>query len=164
MALARLAVRSVLFTALLALNAGGCTITVSPDGGGDGDGDGEPVESIHVVVVNETDTALDPELYVSAEAASVDELFEDSNKYTSLGVGSVGVLNPGGSDEIELVCSEARVIGTAGGVFGDDLSEPDGRGRRLVLTRDLNIFCGDTLTLRYQRTEDGFTTVYDVEQ
>jgi len=153
----------ILTVALVPLSGGGCTITV---GAFDGVSDDAPVEEsgkIVVRVVNRTNVTLDPQIYVSAEPVTADELFASENKYTTFGVGTLGLLGGGGSDRFPLSCEQARVIGTQGGLFGDDLNNPDGSGRRIVLTQDYSVFCGGSVTFIYEREGDGFTTTYDVE-
>jgi len=64
-----------------------------------------------------------------------DGLFVDGNKFTAFGVGTLGLLAPSSSDTFEIDCSNARVIGTKGGRFGDNLNQPDGVGQQVVLTQ-----------------------------
>lgn len=140
----------------------GCTITVGPptDNGGSGGGsEGE----ITIRLVNRANVTLDPQLYISSTPTSVDSLFSSSRKFTAFGVGTLGLLAPDSSDSFSLGCDELRVVGTRGGSFGDDLNNPEGQGRQLVLTQDLNIFCGSVLTLTYRRSGDGFETTFDIE-
>lgn len=152
----------LLFGCAWAAAGGGCVITIDPPpGGGGGDGSGG-AGVITIRVVNMTNTTLDPEIYVSATAVSSEELFQPERKYTRFGVGTLGLIGPASSDDFSLSCADVRVIGTLGGRFGDDLNNPEGSGRRIVLTQDLNIFCGDRVTFTYSRTTDGFTTSFDV--
>lgn len=130
----------------------GCLIGIG-DGGGDGGG-GTP-EKIRVTVVNQSGITLDPEIYKSAAPVTVEELFADGNKFTAFGVGTLGLLGPGGSDTFTLTCEEARVIGTRGGRFGDNQNNPDGFGQQIVLAQDLSVFCGGTLTIVYSRRPGG---------
>lgn len=151
--------RSVLAT-LLGLVAG-CVVTVEPD---PDDGDGGPNEGeILVRLVNATNVTLDPEIYFTDQAVSADQLFDASNKFTAFGVGTLGLLGDFDQAQFSVACSDARLIGTSGGLFGNNLNAPDGSGRAIVLTQELNIFCGGTLTLTYSRAGDGFTTTFDVE-
>ncbi len=142
----------------------GC-INIDPgDGGNNNDNDNpQPAQSIRVRIINTTDTTLDPEIYVSAEPVGVTDLFAPSRKFTAFGVGTLGLLGPFGVDEITLDCAAARVVGTRGGRFGDDLNNPAGTGRQIVLTQDLNLFCDGLVTLTYSRSGSGFTTTFDVE-
>lgn len=128
------------------------------------DGANNAADQITITVVNTTDVTLDPEIYISAEPVSVDELFQPANKYDAFGVGTLGILADHDSDTFTLDCAQAHVIGTQGGKFGDDLHNPDGNGEQIVLTQDLSVFCGGTVTLTYSRTADGFTTAYAVER
>jgi hypothetical protein len=149
--------------AVAALLSAGCTITIDPPGGGPPDPNQPGSQTIVIRVVNATNTTLDPELFVSAAAVSVDELFAGENKFTAFGVGTLGLLGPGGSDEFALSCTDARLVGTRGGKFGDDLNNPTGTGRQIVLTQDLNLFCGGSVTFTYRTSGSGFTTTFDVK-
>lgn len=151
----------LLFGCAWAAAGGGCMITIDPPPGGGGDRGGG-TGTITIRIVNTTNTTLDPEIFVSATAVSSEELFQPERKYTRFGVGTLGLIGPGGSDEFRLNCPEARVIGTRGGKFGDDLNNPEGSGRRIVLTQELNIVCGDRVTFTFSRTAGGFTTRFDV--
>jgi hypothetical protein len=165
---ARLFLRATCFVTLAMLVPGGCVITVDPTDGVNGDGGDDggngAVQHITVRVINTSNTTLDPEIYVSAEPVSISELFRSANKYTRYGVGTQGILADHDSDTFTLDCSEARVLGTKGGKFGDDLNDPDGTGQQIVLTQDLSIFCGGTVTFTYSRTISGYTTTYIVER
>jgi hypothetical protein len=142
----------------------GC-VTIDPgNGGNNNDNNAPPPQSIRVVVVNATDTNLDPEIYRSATPVSVGELFANANnKFTNFGVFTIGIMGPGDREEFDLPCAEARVLGTRGGVFGEERNNPEGTGRQIVLTQDLNIFCDGRVTFTYSRTSGGFTTTFDVE-
>jgi hypothetical protein len=156
----------VLATSAVLLSGSGCIVTVDPiDGIGDGDPNspGSGPETIALRIVNATTTTLDPQIFLSADPVGVDELFVPANQFTEFGVGTLGLLGPGGTDVVTIDCAAARVIGTDGGAFGDDLNQPEGFGRRIVLTQDLNVFCGGSVTFRYSRTAGGFTTTFDVE-
>jgi len=163
----RVSWRFLLLTGPIALLLAGCMLTLTPsDGGADnGDGDGtggDTTDTLTVRVVNLTNVSLDPEIYVSAEPVSVDELFQPANKYTAFGVGTTGILADRDSDTFALDCSQARLIGTRGGRFGDDLNNPEGTGQQVVLTQELSVFCEGSVTFTYARAGDGFTTAYIV--
>jgi hypothetical protein len=151
----------LLFGCAWAAAGGGCVVTIDPPPGGGGGGGG--AGTIRIRIVNTTNTTLDPEIFVSATAVSSDELFQLNRKFTRFGVGTLGLIGPRSSDDFTLSCAEVRVIGTAGGRFGDDLNNPEGSGRRVVLTQDLNIFCGDRVTFTFSRTPGGFTTRFYVD-
>jgi hypothetical protein len=157
--------RAACLVALVALLPGGCVVTVDPidetDGDGDGNG-GTPATQITIRIVNTTNVTLDPEIYISAEPVSVDQLFRSANKYKAFGVGTQGILADFDSDSFSLDCSAARVIGTRGGKFGDNLNQPDGDGDQIVLQQELNVFCGGTVTFTYSREAGGFSTSYNV--
>jgi hypothetical protein len=140
------------------------------NGGGDDGGDNgdATVDQITIRIVNATPNTLDPQIYVSAEPVSVDDLFKASRKYTTFGVGRLGLLAGDDSDEFTIDCAAARVIGTQGGSFGggsdgNDLNNPAGSGLRRVLTQDLVFFCGDRITFTYRRTGGEFTTTFDID-
>ena len=57
-------------------------------------------------LINATNTTLDPQLYVAGGALSIAELFNASRKYTAFGVGTLGLLGPGGNATIEFTCTE----------------------------------------------------------
>jgi hypothetical protein len=135
----------------------GCVVTIDDNNGG-----GNSTASIRVRVVNATNTTLDPEIYRVATEVPVLELFNDGNKFTRFGVGTLGILGPGDSDEFDFECSGTAMLGTRGGRLGDDISNPTGVGRQIVLTRDLNIFCDSQVTFTFQPSGSGFTTTFDV--
>ncbi len=152
--------------ALAALLAGvsGCVVELSnDDDGGDGGGGGDSGgETLRIVLVNESGVTLDPQLFLSASPVSTEELFADGNKFTRFGVGTLGLLGADSSDEFEVSCADARVIGTRGGTFGNDLNNPDGAGRQIVLTQDLSVFCGGTVVFTFSASGDTFSTTFDV--
>jgi hypothetical protein len=137
---------------------GGCIVTVEPDG----PGGGPRGTTITIRVVNSTTTTIDPDIYIATEAATVEQLFVPQRKYTAFGVGKLGVLAPASSDEFTLPCDRVAVLGTLGGKFGDDLTMPDGTGRQIVLTRDLNLFCNGRVTFTYSGSRGAYTTSFTV--
>ncbi|MCA9242553.1 MAG: hypothetical protein KDA32_01260 [Phycisphaerales bacterium] len=148
----------------LPLMMGGCTITFDPN---PNDGNNNPNDpdpgTVTIRVLNRTNTTLDPEIYVAGSAVTVSQLFSSSRKYTEFGVGTLGLLGPFGSDSFTLTCAEARVLGTKGGAFGDNLNNPDGTGRQIVLTQELVFDCGAVITFSFERSGGGFTTTFEVE-
>lgn len=145
-----------LFT-LAGLSGGGCVIDLSPGGGGGTDG------KITIIIRNTTSTDLDPEIFLSDVALSSDELLQDENKYTLFGVQSRGVLGPLDEETVELDCSDVRVVGTAGGIFGDDFTDPDGTGDQRLLSQSASFECGEVITFTFSRDGSGFSTSVDVE-
>lgn len=149
---------------LLALGA--CTITVDPadiDGG-----DSSPAGVVTVRIINSTGHTLDPQIYIASEPVDLEHLFTRSCKYTDYGVGQLGLIAANTSDDFEIECDQIRVIGTLGGSFGggddkNDLTDPAGSGTQRVLTQELNFYCGERITLTYQKTSDGFLTETDVD-
>lgn len=154
-ALTRLGIGLSLFS-IIGLNGGGCVIDLSPGGGGS---DGK----ITIVIRNATNTDLDPEIYLSDVALSSDELLQDENKYTLFGVQSRGVLGPQDDETIELDCAEVRVVGTAGGIFGDDFTDPEGTGNQRLLSQSASFDCGEVITFTFSRSGSGFSTSVDVQ-
>lgn len=148
--------------ALLAAAAmGGCVVTIDSTGGGDGGGGGgESVITIRVI--NASGVTLDPQIYASANSVGVDELFNDGNKLTAYGVGTLGILGPASEDTFTVPCANARTIGTRGGAFGDNLNAPIGSGRQVVLAQDLSVFCNGELIFTFSGGGSSFTTTFDV--
>jgi len=145
----------------------GCTVILEPiDGRDGGDGAGTQPQTITIRIVNATDNTLDPEIFLSDQPVSADELFTDAHKYTLFGVGRFGLLGGRDADRFEIDCTQARMIGArgkfGGGDDGNDLTNPTSSDRRIVLTQDLSVFCGGRVTFTYSRSADGFTTSFDV--
>jgi hypothetical protein len=154
-------------TCLFVLLPAACVVTVEPVDGGNGGADGG-ANTITIRIVNATNHTLDPEIYISAQPVSVDQLFAASNKYTTFGVGLLGLLAGSDTDSFTIECSEARVIGTKGGQFGggadgNDLNDPAGSGLQRVLAQDLIFYCGDRITFTYRKSGGEFITTFDVE-
>lgn len=155
--------RAVVLVGLAALLVGGCTITVDPvDMGTNGDGEGGAADEITIRIVNNSNTGLDPEIYLASGPVTRDQLFVASRKYTDFGVLGLGVIAAHDSDSFTVPCSEARVVGTKGGSFGDKLTEPEGHGTERILSQDVQFFCGEQITVFYGRAGDGFATAIDV--
>jgi len=149
---------------MLFLPGAGCIITIEPDpGGGDGGG-GDPVpRTITIRVVNATSTGLDPEIYLSADSVSSAALFNAGNKFTSFGFLNLGALERFSSDQFDVLCSDARLLGTRGGAFGEDpFNDPEGNGTQIVLAQDVSVFCGGTVVFSFGRSGGGFTTAFEV--
>lgn len=150
--------------ALSAMISGGCVVTVDDgdDNGGNGGGNDPPAQ-LTVRIINASNVTLDPEIFIASEGVSADELFDPSRKFTAFGVGTLGLIADSDATEFTIDCAQARVIGTSGGRFGNDLNNPDGTGRRIVLTQDLNVFCEGAVTFTYSGAGSGFSTTFDVE-
>ena len=177
----RFLLQAACLVSLVALASAGCPRNFDSlfdsifDSLDDGNGNGDPngnggtaADQITIHIVNATSNTLDPQIYISAEAVSVDDLFTASHKYTTFGVGRLGLLAGDDSDEFTIDCAAARVIGTLGGSFGggsdgNDLNDPAGSGLRRVLTQELVFFCGDRITFTYRRAGGEFTTTFDVD-
>ncbi len=117
-----------------------------------------PPTGITIRLINKTAKPLDPEIYVGLADDGVDALFDIENKRTDFGVGGVGILLPDGEVTIAVRCGDHVLIATLGGIFGDDLTDPIGSGRQLVLEEDVNVMCGDTLTFRFAANGDSIAT------
>lgn len=165
----RLLLRVACLVALATLVPGGCVVTVDPIDNGDGDGDGgTTTDKVTVRVINATNHTLDPEIYLARAPMSVEDLFSPSRKYTAYGVGRLGLIAAADSDEFTVDCAAARMVGTAGGLFGggsdnNDLTNPAGSGTQLVLTQDLVFFCGDRITFTYRGSGGEFSTTLDID-
>jgi hypothetical protein len=158
--------RAACLVSLALLLPGGCVVTVEPTDNGDGNGDdgaGNGVTTITIRVINTTSTGLDPEVYIADEPVTRDELFVASRKYTDFGVFGLGVIAEHSSDSFTLECSAARVVGTAGGKFGDDIKNPVGSGTERFLAQDYQFRCGERITFTYSQTASGFNTTVIVE-
>jgi hypothetical protein len=153
---------------LLTLAYSGCSVTIDPDDLDPSNGDdGAATDAITIRIVNLTSHTLDPQIYISSVPVSVDDLFRSSRKYTDYGVGRQGLIAANTSDDFELDCAQARVVGTLGGLFGggdddNDLNNPAGSGTQLVLTQDLVFYCGAQITFTYRETAGEFSTTFAV--
>ena len=167
MLIRRLFMQTTGLVALIALAHAGCTITVDPTDF-DIDDDGGAADVITIRIVNTTGHTLDPQIYISTQPVSVDDLFHSSRKYTDYGVGRQGLIAANTSDDFDIDCAQARVIGTLGGSFGggeddNDLNDPAGSGTRWVLTQDLVFYCEARITFTYREAAGQFTTSFDVD-
>jgi hypothetical protein len=146
------------------LPGAGCVVSVDPlDGGGLPGGQnytttvtvthgGTDANKIKIRVNNNTGSTLDPEIYISDQAiVDAAELFIAERKYTTFGVGNRGLLGNYDDDEFTLDCTAVRVLGSKGGLFGDDLENPDGVGQQRILALDAGFSCGDTITFTFSR-------------
>ena len=143
--------------ALVPLGAAGpCTVEIVPSGGsGGGNGGGNtppPSTAITVRIINNTDRPLNPQIYVAPVADGADHLFDSANRQTHFGVGSTGVLTAADEGSFTITCGDPVYIGTKGGIFGDDLTDPVGRGQQIVLQEDVNVRCGEIVTFMFTNT------------
>jgi len=146
----------------------GCSVALVPNNDPNAGGGGVAPTTLTINIINATGNTLDPEIFVSAGPVSADQLFAAGNKFTAFGVGRLGLIARRDGDSITLDCSQVRVIGTPGGTFGggtdgNDLTNPAGTGRQIVLTQDLSVFCGGSVTFRYSQSGSGFTTTFTVD-
>ena len=154
----RLPFRGAALVALtVVLIGGGCIVRVVPD-----DTTPPAATTITVRIVNDTIFPLDPQIYIGPIAGGTEGLFVGANKYTDFGVGSTGVMLGGRDATFTVNCGELGLIGTLGGIFGDDLGEPLGSGRQVVLQEDLNVNCGDTVTFAFSAQGDTLITTFAV--
>ncbi len=153
------------FLALVALvpllAAAPCTVEIVPSDGGNGDGNGDggppPSTAITVRIINNTDRPLNPQIYVGPVAEGEDHLFDSANRQMHFGVGMLGTLSAGDEGSFTITCGDPVFIGTKGGIFGDDLTDPIGRGQQIVLEEDVNVRCGEIVTFMF--TNDGNTLI-----
>jgi hypothetical protein len=140
----------------------GCVVTVSNDGGGNGSGQPPAPTTITVNIVNDTNVALDPQVFIAANNVSATDAFAPVNQFTDFGVGSLGILDANDSATLTVDCDAAAIIATQGGIFGNDLNHSDGQGQQIVLRQNESVFCGSTVTFTYTRAGSGFTTTFKV--
>jgi len=163
-----LLMQATCLVSMLTLAYGGCVVTIDPTDLDPNNGDGgDTTDVITIRIVNQTSHTLDPQIYISSQPVSVSDLFRSSRKHTDYGVGRQGLIAANTSDDFDLDCGQARVIGTLGGIFGggeddNDLNNPAGSGTQLVLTQDLVFYCGARITFTYREAAGGFTTTFTV--
>lgn len=148
----------VCVTALVSSVVVGCTLQI--DGSG---GDTQtPANAITVRIENRTGKPLDPQLYIGAASAGSQNLFIPANKRTDFGFGGLGLLEVNTLVELPISCDPAVLIGTAGGIFGDNLAAPTGQGQPLVLESGLNVPCGNVLTFTFTASGSTLKISYSV--
>ena len=140
---------------------GGCTIQVT--GPSDGGATTTPPSAITVKIVNATDKALDPQIYVGPSAAGVQALFTDANKKRDFGFGGLGYVEPSSEASFSIPCGQQVLIGTQGGAFGDNLNTPLGRGQQLVLEEDVSVRCTYVLTFTFSASGNQLVNEYSVK-
>jgi hypothetical protein len=145
---------------LSAVWLGGCTIQVA--GPGDGGSATAPPSAITVKIVNATDKALDPQIYVGPSAAGVPALFTDANKKRDFGFGGLGYVEPSSEASFSIPCGQQVLIGTQGGAYGDNLNTPLGRGQQLVLEEDVSVRCTYVLTFTFSASGNQLVNEYSV--
>lgn len=161
---------SLLLSACCAALLAGCTVTIpDPNDNGNGNGGGgNPPNTIRIRVVNNTNSTIDPDIYITGDAVTdAAQLFAPSRKFTRYGVGNRGLLGGRDSDEFTVDCSVARVLGTQGGLFSgadDDVDNPAGVGQQRILSQNLGFLCGDVIEFAYSRSGDTFTTTVSLSQ
>jgi hypothetical protein len=149
------------------LAAGPCTVEIVPsDGNGGGGNNGgntpPPSTAITVRIINNTDRPLNPQVFVGPVAGGADHLFDNANHQTRFGVGNTGYLTAGDEGTFTITCGDPVYIGTKGGVFGDDLTDPVGRGQQIVLQEDVNVRCGEIVTFMFNNTGNTLIVGYGV--
>lgn len=150
-----------MFALVVVLMLAGCTLQWVPEE--EEDTPDVPATTITIKAVNKTDKPLDPQLYVGAVADGVAGLFVTDNKRTDFGLGGVGIIVGGADASFEVDCDTDALIGTQGGIYGDDLTAPDGTGEQKVLQEDLNITCGDLVTFTFSAGDDGLNVTLSIE-
>lgn len=118
---------------------------------------------ISVRVVNQTGKPLDPEIYASFIADGADKIFEPGNKRTSYGFGGLGLLEANSQGAFAINCDQGVYIATKGGAFGDDLSQPIGRGQQYIFEEDKSVLCGDTLVFTFSASASTLITQVTIE-
>jgi hypothetical protein len=146
------------FCILALLAAGGCTIHIGPQDGGD-----DTPTSIFITMVNDTGTALDPQIYVADASNGLDHLYDGSNQRTDFGLGGRGIIEPGKDATIATACDPPVFIATEGGLYGDDLDNPAGQGPPIMLEQDQSVRCGDHVTFTFSVVDGALQTSYTVE-
>lgn len=121
-----------------------------------------PNAIITIKVINRTTLPLDPEIYIGPIADGKDNLFSDANKESDFGVGNRGVLLPDDEASFYVRCGDEVFVATHGGIFGEDLADPDGAGQELVLEEDVNVRCGDQITFVFDDAGNSLVTAYSV--
>lgn len=101
-----------------------------------------PIEGITLKISNQTNTLLDPQIYVAPASGGVENLFTLDHKRTDFGFGGIGVVLPNSEVSLAVPCGQNALIGTLGGVYGDDLSQPVAGGVQAVLEEGVNVRCG----------------------
>jgi hypothetical protein len=148
------------FAAFFTLAAvAGCTVHLA---GSDGGTQTPPPSAIAVRITNDTGKPLDPQLYIGPAAGGSAGLFIPANKRTDFGFGGLGLLEAGAAIEVTIPCDPAVLIGTAGGIFGDNLATPTGQGQPLVLDSSLNVPCGNVLTFTFTANGNALKISYSV--
>ncbi|MCK4341532.1 MAG: hypothetical protein KAY37_07415 [Phycisphaerae bacterium] len=140
------------------LVAGGCVLRVVP---AEDDGTSS-ASAIKIKIVNATSKPLDPQIYVGSPEGGVEGLFVPENKRTNFGVGSLGVMLPQSETSFSVMCGELGLFGTQGGIFGQNLENPDGSGRQVVLQENINVQCGDLVTFAFSAQGNTLVTTYAV--
>jgi len=142
---------------LAALIHGGCTLTFDPIPGATGE-DGK----VTIRIVNNTGADLDPQVFIADSVLPRDVLFLQANKYTDFGVFDRGLLGPYGQETFAVDCVDARVVGTAGGLFDNDSSSNEG-DREIILAQEAVYLCGDRITFTYNRSGGVYTVTFRLD-
>jgi hypothetical protein len=141
---------------MAALIGGGCTFTFYPINPGGEEG------KVTVRVINYTAADLDPQIFIADQVLQRNQLFKQANKYTEYGVFNRGVLGPYGQATFTLDCADVRVIGSAGGLFGNDASTNEG-DREIILAQETVFLCGDLVTFSYRSSGGKYTVGFDLD-
>lgn len=164
-------VSSLLAVAMCVLTVGmGCSgpVVIEVPGLSSGGAPAEvPADSVRIRFVNSHPSlGVDVQFYATGNPVSdpATELFIAGQQRSNVGLFSRGVIPRLDSDELELPCAEARVIGTLGGLFLDsDTGAVSGGGTQRVLAQDITFTCGDVVIFEYLAEGGGFTTRISVE-
>lgn len=125
---------------------------------------------VSIRFLNQSSQALDVQFYATAtdliNPADVNSvLFTSANHIVAnIGFAGSGLIPAGDSDEITLACAGAHTLGTLGGRFVNENSgEQVGTGQQRAFSINLQYNCGDTLSIIYSGSADGYTTTWQMD-
>ncbi len=145
------------------LQGPGCLTVPLPEDSG-----GSSVDRDHIRVrfLNQSNWALDVQFYATGEVGDAETvLFLDANQVTAeIGLAGRGLILAWETDEIVLLCDNARTIGTRGGDFlNAEGGESAGTGEQRVFVLGEQYNCEETITIVYRGDGDTFETSYLVD-
>lgn len=135
--------------------ASGCVVTVEPIVP-------PPATTITIRIFNETAFPLDPQLHIAAVDVGADNLFQGQYKRTNFGVGGLGTVLPYDRVEFTVACGQLGLLGTAGGIFGSDLTNPIDQGQQVVLQEGVSVNCGYVVEFRFAQRGLELINTYSV--
>ena len=135
----------------------GCVITVEPI-----DTQPSTPTTITIRIVNNTNKALDPQIYVAPREVGAANIFQPQYLKTDFGLGNRGILAPRSDAVFTITCADQGLVGTQGGIYGDDLNNPIDQGRQVVLESGVSMQCGDYVQFRFDALLSELITTYSV--